>query len=72
MALFFGQMIHWWFVSVLIGVMAVPVSFMIFRKSHDRGYMFSKIIGIFLIGYFSWIIGFAAFNTAVIYGVILA
>ncbi|HDT15423.1 MAG TPA: hypothetical protein ENN55_04360, partial [Firmicutes bacterium] len=70
MGVFFGSILHWWIVSVLIGILAVPISFMIFRKSHDRGYMFSKVIGLFLIGYFSWLIGFAAFNLVTIYGVI--
>ena len=70
MALFFKYIMTWWMVSVLIGIIAYPISFVLFRKSHDRGYMFSKIIGIFLISYFSWLLGFLQFSTLTIYFVI--
>jgi YYY domain-containing protein len=60
--LYFGHLIYWWFMSLIIGVIAFPISFFLFRNSYDRGYMFSKIIGLFLIGYLSWLIGFLNFS----------
>ncbi len=62
MGLYFGHLIYWWFMSLIIGVIAFPISFFLFRNSYDRGYMFSKIIGLFLIGYLSWLIGFLNFS----------
>jgi YYY domain-containing protein len=62
---------NWWFISVIIGLLAFPLSFYLFRKSHDKGYMFSKIIGLFVIGYFSWLIGYINFSSVSIIFVIL-
>jgi uncharacterized membrane protein len=69
---FFGYIIKWWLVSVIIGLVAFPVSFLLFKRSQEKGYLFSKIIGIFLISYFSWLLGFLNFSTASIIIVTLA
>ncbi len=63
MGIYFGHIMNWWFISVLIGAVSFPISFVLFRKSHDKGYMFSKAIGIFLISYFSWLFGHFIFST---------
>jgi YYY domain-containing protein len=68
---YFGYLMNWWFISVIIGLLAFPLSFYLFRKSHDKGYMFSKIIGLFVIGYFSWLIGYINFSSVSIIFVIL-
>src|ERR1035437_5789530 len=62
---------NWWVISLLIGLFAFPLSFYLFRKSYDKGYMFSKIIGLFIVGYLSWLIGFINFSTISIIAVIL-
>jgi YYY domain-containing protein len=62
----------WWAISVAIGVIAFPISFYLFRKSYDKGYLFSKIIGLFLLGYVSWMIGFINFSTVSILCVTVA
>jgi uncharacterized membrane protein len=64
--LFFGYIFKWWAFSVIIGIIAFPISFLLFRKSYDKGYLFSKAIGIFIIGYFSWLLGFINFSTGTI------
>jgi uncharacterized membrane protein len=68
---FLGDIFEWWLISVIIGIIAFPISFVLFKKSQDKGYMFSKPIGIFLIAYFSWLLGHFAFSTATILIVIL-
>ncbi len=66
-----GYIFKWWAFSVLIGIIAYPITFVLFKKSYDKGYFFSKIVGIFLISYFSWLIGFLKFSTGTIWLVIL-
>jgi YYY domain-containing protein len=65
--LFIGYIFKWWFLSVLIGLIAFPVTFYLVKKSNDRGYFFSKIVGILLIGYLSWLLGHFNFSYATIY-----
>ncbi len=47
--------IRWWGLLFFIGVGFLPISILIFRKFIDVGYGFSKIIGIILISYVSFI-----------------
>jgi len=70
--LYFGYLMNWWLYSVLLGILAFPISFYLFRKSYDKGYLFSKIIGLFIVGYISWLVGFVNFSVWSISGVILA
>jgi len=69
--LYFGHLIYWWFISLIIGVIAFPISYYLFRNSYDKGYMFSKITGLFIIGYLSWLIGFINFSAASVIFVML-
>jgi len=41
----------WWLTFFLIGVIFVPLTFLIFDKFLDRGYLFSKVLGIGIISY---------------------
>ena len=61
----------WWIISVIIGLIAYPISYALFRKSYDRGYMFTKTIGIFILAYFSWLFGFFKFGTGTIITVLI-
>ena len=72
MGVYFGYLMSWWAISLAIGIIAFPISFYLFRKSPDKGYLFSKIIGLFIMGYFSWIIGYINFSTISICAVMLA
>ena len=71
MAVYFGCLLNWWVLSLIIGLVAFPLSYFLFKKSYDKGYMFSKIIGLFIVGYLSWLIGFINFSWISITFVIL-
>jgi YYY domain-containing protein len=49
------EAITWWLAIELIGLAAFPVAFAFFRFLPDRGYSFSKILGLLLLGYALWI-----------------
>ncbi len=51
------SIIFWWFALEIIGLVALPLTFYIFRNLEDRGYFYSKILGLLLVGYLSWIVG---------------
>ena len=46
----------WWFMLSLLGILAYPLVFFIFRGLSDRGYIFSKTLGILLLAYCVWIL----------------
>ncbi|MFN2107206.1 MAG: DUF2298 domain-containing protein [Candidatus Promineifilaceae bacterium] len=58
--------LRWWFVLLLIGIAVLPLAFTIFKKLPDRGYAFSKMLGLLLVTYVFWIsgsLGFLGNNT---------
>ena len=67
--------IVWLFAVQLIALAAWPLTYVIFRPFHDRGYLFSKPLGILIIATIAWllasfnIIGFGTISLAI--GVIL-
>lgn len=66
--------IQWWFYLTVIGLIFVPVSTVIFSKLLDRGYFFSKILGIGTITYIVFIGGILhilPFNILSIYSALL-
>ena len=44
-----------WLVIESLGILAFPITFAFFRGFYDRGYAFSKAIGLLLISYLIWI-----------------
>ena len=44
----------WWLAIELIGVAVFPLGFFLFRFLPDRGYSFSKVFGLLLMGYLLW------------------
>ncbi len=44
----------WWLTIEAIGAIAFPIAFLAFRFLPDRGYSFSKMLGMFLISYLLW------------------
>ncbi len=50
------ESIYWIFAIEVIGLAAFPLAFALFPKLTDRGYTTSKILGIIIIGYISWIL----------------
>ena len=50
------QPIAWVLIIQVIGIATFPITFGIFKNLSDRGYAFSKPIGIAVIGLISWIL----------------
>ena len=46
----------WWLMLTLLGMLAYPLVFAAFRGLTDRGYIFSKTLGIMLLAYCTWIL----------------
>ncbi|HEV2406015.1 MAG TPA: DUF2298 domain-containing protein, partial [Ktedonobacterales bacterium] len=46
----------WWLVFVeLLGLLSFPLTFYIFRGLHDRGWGFSKVVGLLLLAWMTWL-----------------
>ena len=44
----------WWLAVEAVGVAAFPLTFVFFHRLPDRGFAFSKIVGLVLLGYTLW------------------
>ncbi|MDO8673006.1 MAG: DUF2298 domain-containing protein [Dehalococcoidia bacterium] len=53
------ETLTWWVVVQLIGIVALPVTFLLFARLPDRGYAFCKPLGILLLSYALWLGGIA-------------
>lgn len=49
-------MLAWCIVLELVGLLALPLTFILFRSFTDRGYAFSKAIGLLLVAWGAWLI----------------
>jgi YYY domain-containing protein len=45
----------WWVIIQVLGWLALPTAMRVFRWLPDRGYAFSKALGVLLVSYFLWI-----------------
>ena len=52
--------IKWWMTILILGIIFLPLTNKVFSKFHDRGYLFSKTLGIAITGYIMWF--FASFR----------
>jgi uncharacterized membrane protein len=65
----FLLIIKWWLYIFTVGIIFFPLSEMFFRKFFDRGYMFSKTLGIAGASYIVWLLSslkIAAFSRTTI------
>lgn len=46
----------WWFQLFLIGIIFLPLTTIIFKNFFDKGYAFSKILGLLLSSYLVWLL----------------
>lgn len=46
----------WWLMFFIIGTIFLPLTFLIFSSFFDKGYIFSKILGILFISYAIWLL----------------
>jgi uncharacterized membrane protein len=49
--------IHWWFVLFLLGIGLLPYTSTLFGKFFDKGYIFSKLVGLSFTGYIIFVLG---------------
>src|SRR5512143_3167543 len=52
----------WWLLITVIGLAAAPLALKTFPSLPDRGYAFSKPLGLLLVGLAAWLIGFIHFS----------
>ncbi len=52
-----SETLSWWLILELIGLVAFPLAFALFRRLPDAGYTFSKPLGLLFTGYVFWILG---------------
>ncbi len=48
--------LQWWAVVAGIGIIFLPLTTILFANFHDKGYLFSKAIGIAVTGYLMWLL----------------
>jgi YYY domain-containing protein len=53
------QFLQWWLAITCLGVIFMPLTSLIFASFHDKGYLFSKSIGIAICGYLMWFLSSA-------------
>ncbi|HSW87882.1 MAG TPA: DUF2298 domain-containing protein [Candidatus Saccharimonadales bacterium] len=53
----FLYVFQWWAVLLLLGIISLPLTAVIFRTFFDKGYIFSKIIGIAIVSYLVFLFG---------------
>ncbi len=49
------QVVSWWAAVQALGLLALPLSLKVFRNLPDRGYAFSKILGLLCFSYVVWL-----------------
>lgn len=52
----FSNVLVWWLMLLLLGMLFQPVSIILFRRFHDNGWNFSKVIGLALSAWLVWYI----------------
>jgi YYY domain-containing protein len=45
----------WWLAVIVLGWLAFPIAFVVFRSFADRGYALARILALLLISYFAWL-----------------
>jgi len=48
--------LQWWFTVFCLGIIYIPLSGLLFSRLNDKGYLFSKTIGIAFSGYLMWML----------------
>ena len=49
--------LHWWLILLGVGIIFLPLSNRLFSRFWDKGYIFSKVMGILLVSYVVWLLG---------------
>ena len=67
--------LKWWLMTLVIGIGFYPVTAALFPRFHDRGWMFSKVLGIAVSGFAVFALGsfgILSFTTSVCLGLVSA
>lgn len=48
---------RWWLVLMMLGAAATPLAFTLLQRLPDKGYAFSKMLGLLLVSYLFWLLG---------------
>lgn len=51
------SVIIWWFTIFIVGTIFLPITATIFKKFIDRGYIFTKVLGMLIASYLMWFLG---------------
>lgn len=54
---------RWWLILMILGGVATPLTHYLFRQLPDRGYAFTKMLGLLLVSYVFWLLGSLGFLT---------
>ncbi len=52
----FWQLLQWWIAVGILGIAFYPLTAAVFRRFDDKGYLFSKAIGIAVTGWLMWVL----------------
>lgn len=66
-----GWLFVWWFLFTLVGLLTFPLALPTFRYLPDKGYAFSRILGLLFVGYVCWMLGHLSYHEGVLWGVFL-
>jgi YYY domain-containing protein len=66
------QILVWWLILQVLGWLALPTAMRIFRWLPDRGYTFSKALGLLLISYVLWMGASTGLLTNVLGGILFS
>ncbi len=68
----FYAALRWWLVLLVLGLAVWPLAFTLFGRLSDRGYAFTKMLGLLLVGYLAWILGSLGFLGNNLGGILVA
>jgi len=67
-----GEMFLWLFILEVLSFVNLPLTFIIFKNSKDKGYAFSKIIGILVFSFIAWYSSFLIkYNFGLVFSLLL-
>ncbi|HLB11769.1 MAG TPA: hypothetical protein VJO15_02310, partial [Dehalococcoidia bacterium] len=52
-----SEVLLWWLIVELVGLLALPVAFVLLKNLPDKGYALGKPLGILILGYTLWLAG---------------
>lgn len=53
--------LRWWVIVSFLGILAIPIAYRVLGRLPDRGYAYSKLIGLLLASYLFWILASLGF-----------